>query len=94
MRKFDIEEKLHKILEKLSKKDSKRYEIIWKKINEIINSENIEHYKNLKYPLNNFKRVHIDKSFVLVFKYDKINDKLIFYDFDHHDKIYLKRYKS
>ena len=92
MRKFDVEEKLHKILQKLSKKDRKRYEIIWKKINEIINSENVEHYKNLKYPLNDFKRIHIDGSFVLIFKYDKTNDKLIFYDFEHHDKIYLKKF--
>ena len=88
MRKFDIEEKLHQILKKLFKKDKKRYEITWKKINEIINSSNIEHYKNLKFPMNEFKRVHIDKSFVLVFKYDKANDRIKFYDLDHHDKIY------
>ena len=90
MRKFEVEKSLHQILQKLYKKDYKRYSIILKKINEIVNSENVEHYKNLRAPLNNFKRVHIDTSFVLVFKYDKINDKIIFYDFDHHDKIYLK----
>jgi len=88
MHKFEIEEKLHQILKKLFKKDKKRYEIVWKKITEIINNLNIEHYKNLKFPMNEFKRVHIDKSFVLVFKYDKINDKIKFYDLDHHDKIY------
>ena len=88
MRKFDIEEKLHQILKKLFKKDRNRYEIIWKKINEIINSANLEHYKNLKHPMNDFKRVHIDKSFVLVFKYDKTNERVRFYDLDHHDKIY------
>lgn len=90
MREFDIEKKLHEILKKLSKKDRLRYEIIWKKINEIINSFGIDHYKNLKTPLQEFKRIHIDKSFVLIFKYDKANDKVIFYDFDHHDKIYKK----
>ena len=88
MHKFEIEEKLRQILKKLFKKDKKRYEIIWKKITEIINNPNIEHYKNLKFPMNEFKRVHIDKSFVLVFKYCKIEDKLSFYDLDHHDKIY------
>ena len=90
MRKFEVEKSLHQILQKLYKKDYKRYSILLKKINEIVNSENVEHYKNLRAPLNNFKRVHINTSFVLVFKYDKINDKIIFYDFDHHDKIYLK----
>jgi YafQ family addiction module toxin component len=88
MHKFEIEEKLHQILEKLFKKDKKRYEIVWKKINEVINSSDVEHYKNLKFPMNEFKRVHIDKSFVLVFKYDKTNNTIRFYDLDHHDKIY------
>ncbi len=88
MHKFEIEEKLYQILKKLFKKDKKRYEIVWKKINEIINSSDIEHYKNLKFPMNEFKRAHIDKSFILIFKYDKTNDKVNFYDLDHHDKIY------
>ena len=89
---FEYSEKLQKILQKLSKKDGKRYEIIWKKINEIINSENIEHYKNLRHPLNNFKAVHIDKSFVLIFRFDKNKNLISFEDFDHHDKVYLKKY--
>ena len=88
---LEYSERLQKILQKLSKKDSKRYEIIWKKINEIADSENIEHYKNLRHPLNNFKAVHIDKSFVLIFRFDKNKNMISFEDFDHHDKIYLKR---
>jgi len=88
MYKFGIEERLHQILKKLFKKDKKRYEIVWKKINEIIHSSNIGHYKNLKFPMNEFKRVHIDKSFILIFKYDKTDDKIKLYDLDHHDKIY------
>ena len=88
MHKFELEKKLHQTLKKLFKKDKKKYEITWKKISEIINSPNIEHYKNLKFPLNNFKRVHIDNSFVLIFKHNKSNDKIIFYNLDHHDKIY------
>jgi len=92
MHEFEIEEGLHKILVKLFKKDKKRYDIIFKKIQEIATSSSIEHYKNLKFPLNEFKRVHIDGSFVLIFKYDKTQDKIIFYDLDHHDKIYLKKF--
>jgi len=88
MHKFEIEEKLHQLIKKLFKKDKKKYEIIWKKITEVINNSNIEHYKNLKFPMNGFKRVHIDKSFVLIFKYDKANDKIRFHDLNHHDKIY------
>ena len=38
--------------------------------------------------MKEFKRVHIDKSFILIFKFDKTNNKIKFYDLDHHDKIY------
>ncbi|HHT9108855.1 MAG TPA: hypothetical protein ACFYD9_09420 [Candidatus Wunengus sp. YC64] len=40
MYKFFIEERLKKVLNKLFKKDRKRYEIVMKKIDEIISSEN------------------------------------------------------
>jgi YafQ family addiction module toxin component len=88
MREFEIEEKLYKYIKKLFKKDKNKYEIVWKKINEILNIENVEHYKNLRAPMNEFKRVHIDKSFVLVFKYNKEKNKIIFFDLDHHDRVY------
>ena len=92
MHDFNIEKELHKILQKLFKKDKKRYEIVWKKINQIVNDFDIEHYKNLRAPLNEFKRVPIDSSFVLVFKYDKLKDKVSFYYLEHHDKIYNKKF--
>ena len=88
MHKFELEEKLLQALKKLARKDKKKYEIICKKISEIISCENIDHYKNLKFPLNSFKRVHVDNSFVLTFKHDKTSDKIMFFDLNHHDKIY------
>ena len=84
---FDYSEKLKKILKKLSKKDKQLYEQVLKKINEIINSYNIESYKNLRHNLKDFKRVHVG-HFVLVFKFDKSINKIFFEDFDHHDNIY------
>ncbi len=90
MRDYYFEEKLKKKLSIVLKKDSRRYEILVKKIEEIIVSDNIDHYKNLRKPLQNFKRIHIDAHFVLVFKYEKNEDVIYFYDFDHHDKIYKK----
>ena len=84
---YEISEKLQKIMLKLSKKDKSLYEQLKNKINEIMNSNNVEHYKNLKNRLKEFKRVHVG-HFVLVFRYDKKEDLIIFDDFDHHDKIY------
>lgn len=83
---------LKKKLAKLSKKDKQRYEIIMKKIEQIASCswQEIEHFKNLRYDLSYLKRVHIDKSFVLTFKVDKIKNTILFLDFDHHDNIYKK----
>ncbi len=59
MRKYEIIPSLQKILNKISKKDNATYEQILKKIEEVINSSDIEHYKNLRYSLKDRKRVHI-----------------------------------
>ncbi|MEK6973568.1 MAG: addiction module toxin RelE [archaeon] len=89
---YSISDKLKSIIEKLVKKDKTRSEIIYKKIKEITNCDEftIEHYKNLRYDLSDRKRVHIDKSFVLIFRVDKKNNFILFVDFDHHDNIYKK----
>lgn len=89
MHKFLVNEKLEEILTKLSKKNSSLYEQLKKKMNEIINSLDIEHYKNLRYNMKDSKRVHVG-HFALVFQYNKTTDTISFDDFEHHDKIYMK----
>ena len=90
MHNFRISSRLEEILVKLSKKNNVLYKQIKKKISEIINSYDVEHYKNLRYDMKDSKRVHIG-HFVLVFQYDKTTDIINFDDFDHHDNIYGKR---
>lgn len=89
MRKVQIKQELQKRLIKLSKKDNSTYNSIMKKIDEVADSSEIEHYKNLRYEMKEYKRVHIG-HFVLIFKYDKLNNILLFEDYQHHDKIYSK----
>jgi len=84
---FDVSENLEKILNKLSKKDKDLYDQVLKKIDEVINSEDVKHYKNLRYNMNNSKRVHIG-HFVLIFQYKKEENLILFDDFNHHDNIY------
>ena len=86
---YEVLPHLKKILKKISRKDNKLYERILKKIEGVITSFDIEHYKNLRYNLKDRKRVQIG-HFVLVFKYIKSEDKIIFVDFEHHDNIYIK----
>ncbi|MEK6862659.1 MAG: type II toxin-antitoxin system RelE/ParE family toxin [Nanoarchaeota archaeon] len=87
MRRFLIEKELERILIKLEKRDKVLYSQVKKKVDEVVKSLDIEHYKNLRHDLKDYKRVHIG-SFVLIFKYDKKNDFVYFTDFDHHDRIY------
>jgi YafQ family addiction module toxin component len=84
---FDVSENLEKILNKLSKKDKDLYNQILKKIDEIIHSEAVEHYKNLRYNMKDSKRVHIG-HFILIFQYIKEENLIPFDDFEHHDTIY------
>lgn len=84
---YEIHPDLDKILAKFSKKDKVQYEAILNKIEEIINCKDINHYKNLRRPLQRYKRVQIYKSFVLLFRQE--GDKIIFRYYDHHDNVYV-----
>ncbi|MDD3178568.1 addiction module toxin RelE [bacterium] len=85
-----LSSQVENILIKLSKKDKKLVLELNKKIKQIcmFDSELIEHYKNLRNDFSNYKRVHIGRSFVLLFHVDFKFEKIYFYKFDHHDKIY------
>ena len=50
--------------------------------------EDPHRYKNLRVPLNNWKRVHIDRHFILTFSIDEKTKTVILEDYEHHDKIY------
>ena len=56
-------------------------------MDEVIRSENLKHYKNLRFNMKDSKRVHIG-HFVLVFQYNKKSKIIKFDDFNHHDTIY------
>lgn len=83
---LNIDEELLKKFEKLSKKNKKQIEIILKKVEEIL--KNPHRYKNLRAPLNSWKRVHIDKHFVLTYSINEENKLVTLEDYDHHNNIY------
>ena len=76
-----------KFLKKVDKLKGQEFKNVQNKINEILLISNIDHYKNLKYNLSKFKRVHVNTSYVIIF-YDKLNDRIFFEDYAHHDEIY------
>lgn len=87
-REYELSPTLKIKLNKLFKKDKKLYFQVLNKINEIINSEYPEHYKNLRNDLKDYKRVHVS-HYVLIFRIRKDNS-IKFDDLEHHDTVYLK----
>lgn len=83
---FEIREHLDRVFGRMSRKNPEQLKIIYRKIEEIL--ENPQHYKNLRKPLQHLKRVHVGKSFVLLFSVDENLKKVVFEELEHHDKIY------
>ncbi|MFT7615260.1 MAG: mRNA-degrading endonuclease RelE of RelBE toxin-antitoxin system [Candidatus Woesearchaeota archaeon] len=75
---------------KISRLKGKERNTVYLKIKEILLCKDINHYKNLKYELKKFKRVHVNKSFIILFR-DKSN-VIHFIDYEHHDKVYEKNH--
>lgn len=88
MKKYKFSKKFKKIVNKLYYQDKRKYLILKKKVEQIINSEKINHYKNLRKPMHQYKRVHINSNFVLIFEHDESEETIIFENFDHHKNIY------
>lgn len=83
---LEISENLQRIFDKIRKKDNLLSGILKKKIKQIL--LNPRQFKPLRGNMAGIRRVHIGKSFVLI--YEIIENKKIvrLLDFDHHDRIY------
>jgi mRNA interferase RelE/StbE/toxin YoeB len=86
MFKTEFSKELTKKMEKLKKKNKILAEAVFKKMREI--EADPKHHKPLRYELKGYRRVHVMRSFVLTFRIDNANKRLIFEDFDHHDNVY------
>ena len=86
---YNLSDELKEKIKTLAKKDKPLSQRLFKKITEVTNrdTETIDFYKNLRFPMEEFKRVQIG-SFVLTFTVDKEKNFITFDDFDHHDNIY------
>lgn len=76
-------------------KDKKKRQNIWNKIEEILTTveTNPNHYKNLHHPLQEYKRVHVNTSYVILFIIDEDNQKVTFHNYAHHDDVYPNKGK-
>ncbi len=85
---YDITDILRKKLKKLAKKDRILAQIFYRKLQEVINRDKVDSYKNLKSPMNLFKRIHLTDNYILLFKVEKKH--IVFVDIRHWDHVYEK----
>lgn len=83
---------------KLNKLKGQELVNVLKKVEEIINIEDLDHYKNLKHGLKKSKRVHVNNSYVVLFFGD---DGIVYFvDYAYHDEVYkhskkdIKKYQN
>lgn len=93
MYQLKVKPEADRIFKKLSKKNKKFLVVIDKKIKEIRKNP-FHKYKHLKKPLQGYRRVHIDDSFVLIFRINHIEESVDLYFFGHHDEVYQWRPKE
>ena len=58
-----------------------------KKIVQIVNTEDINRFKNLRNSLKKYKRVYVNTSFVILFY--QVGDCVYFDNYLHHDEAYV-----
>ncbi len=86
----DFTKTMLEILTDLLKNNFSRYEKLKKKMDQVLIYP--QHQKPLSYNLKHYRRAHVDTQFVLVFRIVEETKTVKFVDFDHHDKIYKKRF--
>lgn len=81
------EYKTSSLFEKRSKKlKGQELNNFLNKIDEILEVKDLDFYKNLKYDLKKYKRVHVNNSYVILFFGD---DNIVYFvDYVNHDKAY------
>ena len=88
MYKLAVKENLDRKFKKLKKKDRKILMLIDRKVQEILDDP--YHFKPLRKPLQNKRRVHVGGPFVLIYEVNKDEKIVTLLDFDHHNNIYKK----
>ncbi len=85
---YEMKPSCRKDINKLCKKNAELRKAIEGKISEVM--EHPSHYKPLQYDLAGERRVHIMKSFVLVFIIHEEGGLVEFVKFDHHDNAFRR----
>jgi mRNA interferase RelE/StbE/toxin YoeB len=83
---LEKKEGIDKIFSKLAKRNPKQLEIIFKKLEQIL--EDPYRFKPLRSDMKGYREVHVDTHFVLVYSIDEDRKVVILKDYDHHENIF------
>ena len=83
---LEVSAELDKKFEKLRRKDRRQFEILEKLVGKIC--EDPVRFKPLRGDMKGARRVHVEKSFVLISDINIQSRTVKLLDYDHHDKIY------
>lgn len=87
---YEITKEFEEIITKIAKRNPVLAAGINHKMKEIISRDaiTINAYKNLKYTLKDYKRIHITKSIVMIFQVRIKENKILFVTIKHRDDVY------
>lgn len=80
---YELRESANEKIEKLDGFEKKK---VMNKILQIC--ENPSHFKPLRSPMDGYRRVHVNTSYVIIFSINPLEKKVIIEDYEHHDKVY------
>ncbi|MDE1856359.1 MAG: type II toxin-antitoxin system RelE/ParE family toxin [Candidatus Micrarchaeota archaeon] len=75
-----------KLFAKMGKREGRNLEIIYKKLEEVC--QDPKKFKPLGAPMQNLRRVHVLKSFVIIYSVDEPSHTVWIEDYAHHDEVY------
>jgi addiction module RelE/StbE family toxin len=85
---YSIDDALLKDLAKMKKRDLTTYRIIMKQIDKVLETPEVG--KPLRSSLFGLRRLHIGRSFVISYTYDKNSNKVRFIECDDWESFYTK----
>ncbi len=81
-----VRKHVDRLFTKMARRDRRNLEIIYRKLGEVC--EDPEKFKPLNAPMQNLRRVHVLKSFVIFYSIDETAHAVWIEDYDHHDNVY------
>ena len=81
-----IRDHVDRLFAKMARKDRPNLAIIYKKLEEVC--ANPDKFKPLSAPMQHLRRVHVLKSFVIIYSIDESTHSVWIEDFAHHDEVY------